>query len=125
MIRRPRNHADAYFVQGHVSNVPAEKEMYDAFENVPVKIGLRELKCAMIGSLVSRHNQQTSDSNSSGALELITGSFKCSDGDGFIGNVEQQFKYIQPTICSNPQCQNRRSFILEIDQSKFLDCQKV
>ena len=57
MVRRPRNHADAYFVQGHVSNVPAEKEMYAAFENVPVKINLRELKCAMIGSLITISKQ--------------------------------------------------------------------
>ena len=57
--------------------------------------------------------------------ELISGAFKCSDCNSFIPNVTQQFRYTQPTICTNPQCQNRRRFALDIEQSKFVDFQKV
>ena len=56
-VQRSLTHAVTNFVQDHVSNVPAEKEMYVAFENVPVKTNLRELKCAKIGSLITISGQ--------------------------------------------------------------------
>jgi DNA replication licensing factor MCM6 len=42
-----------------------------------------------------------------------------------IRNVEQQFKFTNPTICRNPVCSNRRRFMLEVDKSLFVDFQKV
>ena len=32
---------------------------------------------------------------------------------------------VQPTVCKNPNCANRRRFMLDINQSRFVDFQKV
>lgn len=57
--------------------------------------------------------------------ELYLGTFQCNDCRTVIKNVEQQFKYTEPTICQNPICGNRSSWTLLIEQSLFLDWQKV
>lgn len=49
----------------------------------------------------------------------------CMDCQTEIRNVEQQFKFTNPTICRNPVCSNRRRFMLEVDKSLFVDFQKV
>lgn len=57
--------------------------------------------------------------------ELVLGTFICLDCQTEIRDVEQQFKYTQPTICRNPVCANRQKFMLETDKSLFIDFQKV
>ena len=32
---------------------------------------------------------------------------------------------LQPTVCKNPNCVNRRRFLLDVNQSRFVDFQKV
>lgn len=57
--------------------------------------------------------------------ELTMGTFLCLECQTSIPNVEQQFKYTQPTVCKNPMCQNRRRFMLDMGNSRFVDFQKV
>jgi len=82
--------------------------------------------------------------------ELVLGTFICMDCNAYIKNVEQQFKvrqnltchsvnhdqsilidyidplqFTNPTICTNPVCNNRRRFLLDVDNSVFIDFQKV
>ncbi|XP_023232350.1 zygotic DNA replication licensing factor mcm6-like [Centruroides sculpturatus] len=57
--------------------------------------------------------------------ELVSGTFTCLDCQTVIKDVEQQFKYTQPTICHNPVCNNRSRFMLDINKSKFVDFQKI
>ncbi len=57
--------------------------------------------------------------------ELIRGTFLCLECQTSIPDVEQQFKFTQPTVCKNPMCQNRRRFMLDISKSCFVDFQKV
>ena len=57
--------------------------------------------------------------------ELTVGSFLCLECQASIPDVEQQFKFTQPTVCKNPMCQNRRRFMLDIAKSRFVDFQKV
>ena len=40
--------------------------------------------------------------------ELFYGTFKCDSCMTVISDVEQQFKYTTPLICSNPTCGNRQ-----------------
>ena len=40
-------------------------------------------------------------------------------------NVEQQFKFTQPTICRNNLCSNRTKFELLLNKSRFVDFQKL
>ncbi len=57
--------------------------------------------------------------------ELVLGTFVCADCQTVIPDVEQQFKYTQPSICRNPVCNNRSRFTLDVSKSRFVDFQKV
>lgn len=57
--------------------------------------------------------------------ELLYGTFVCGDCGAIIKDVEQEFKYTEPTVCLVEECGNRSSFTLNTEQSKFADWQKV
>ena len=113
------------FLHDNVDGAAAlvKKDFYVAFSNVASKFKVRELTSGRIGSLVSISGQviRTHPVHP----ELVSAAFLCVDCNSMITNVEQQFKYTQPAICTNPQCQNRSRFVLDIDKSKFVDFQKV
>ena len=44
--------------------------------------------------------------------ELVSGTFRCLDCQTMIKNVEQQFKFTQPTICRNEMCANRSRWVI-------------
>lgn len=100
-----------------------DKECYIAFMDVPTRHVVRELKSDKIGTLVRISGQviRTHPVHP----ELVSGTFVCMDCQTVIKNVDQQFKYTNPTICRNPVCSNRRRFVLNIDSSIFVDFQKV
>ncbi|KAJ3190554.1 MCM DNA helicase complex subunit mcm6 [Irineochytrium annulatum] len=56
--------------------------------------------------------------------ELLFGTFKCNDCGSIVKDVEQEFKYTEPSTCLNPICMNRSDFELLIEKSKFADWQK-
>jgi len=56
--------------------------------------------------------------------ELIFGTFECANCGKLAYRIGQQFKYTEPTICADPQCQNRREWSLDVMRSKFVDWQK-
>ncbi|ONI11688.1 hypothetical protein PRUPE_4G121000 [Prunus persica] len=94
-----------------------------AFFNLPVSKRLRELTTAEIGKLVSVKGVVTRTSEV--RPELLHGTFKCLECGGVIKNVEQQFKYTEPTICVNATCANRARWALLRQESKFADWQRV
>lgn len=100
-----------------------DKECYVSFNEVPTRHKVREMTTAKIGSLIRISGQvvRTHPVHP----ELISGTFICLDCQTEVRNVEQQFKFTQPTICRNPVCSNRRRFMLETDKSMFIDFQKV
>lgn len=57
--------------------------------------------------------------------ELLLGTFTCESCRAVVHNVEQTFRYTEPTQCPNVTCGNRVSWRLEIKQSSFVDWQKV
>ncbi|XP_014233634.1 DNA replication licensing factor Mcm6 [Trichogramma pretiosum] len=99
------------------------KECYLSLVDVPTRHKLRELTTSKIGTLIRISGQvvRTHPVHP----ELVSGTFLCLDCNGVIKNVEQQFKFTNPTICVNPVCSNRRRFLLNIDESEFVDFQKV
>ncbi|XP_002733704.1 zygotic DNA replication licensing factor mcm6-B [Saccoglossus kowalevskii] len=105
------------------AQVPPNKEFYVAFEDVPTRHKVRELTTAKIGTLIRISGQvvRTHPVHP----ELVTGTFICLDCQSTIKDVEQQFKYTQPTICRNPVCANRSRFMLDVNKSRFVDFQKV
>lgn len=99
------------------------KECYVSFTEVPTRHKVRELTTAKIGTLIRISGQvvRTHPVHP----ELVSGTFMCMDCQTEIRDVEQQFKFTNPTICRNPVCSNRRRFMLEVDKSLFVDFQKV
>lgn len=99
------------------------KECYISFTDVPTRHKVRELKTNKVGTLVRISGQviRTHPVHP----ELVLGTFVCLDCQTVISNVEQQFKFTNPTICRNPVCSNRRRFMLDVDKSIFVDFQKV
>lgn len=110
------------FVKDHGENI-GNKEFYIGFTEVPTRHKVRELSTAKIGTLIRISGQvvRTHPVHP----ELVSGTFSCLDCQTVIKDVEQQFKYTQPTICRNSACANRRRFMLDVDKSKFVDFQKV
>lgn len=105
------------------NQISPNKEFYIAFENVSHSCKLRELSSAKIGSLMSITAQVTRTHPVH--PELVSGTFICLDCSTVIKNVQQQFKFTQPSSCKNPQCSNRQRFQLDLNNSKFVDFQKV
>ncbi|KAG2398472.1 hypothetical protein LR48_Vigan468s005900 [Vigna angularis] len=106
-----------------VSDDGPNKDINVAFYNIAVIKRLRELGTSEIGRLVSVTGVVTRTSEV--RPELLQGTFKCLECGGVIKNVEQQFKYTEPTICTNATCSNRTRWVLLRQESKFADWQRV
>ncbi|KAF8362688.1 hypothetical protein PRIPAC_89611 [Pristionchus pacificus] len=100
-----------------------KKPVFVGFFNILQKHKLRELTSAKIGSLVRIAGQIVR--THSVHPEIALGTFTCADCGVVTKNVEQEFKYTQPTKCLNAQCANRTRFDLNIDESSFVDFQKI
>ncbi|XP_047319032.1 DNA replication licensing factor MCM6 [Impatiens glandulifera] len=94
-----------------------------AFFNLPLLKRLRELATADIGRLVSVSGVVTRTSEV--RPELLYGTFKCLGCGALMKNVEQQFKYTEPIICTNATCNNKGNWLLLRQESKFADWQRV
>nr|AAC41267.1 zygotic DNA replication factor MCM6b [Xenopus laevis] len=110
------------FARDH-GNIPQNKEFYVAFQELPTRHKIRELTTPRIGSLLRISGQvvRTHPVHP----ELVSGTFLCLDCQTLVRDVEQQFKYTQPSICRNPVCANRKRFMLDTNKSRFVDFQKV
>ncbi|XP_053554227.1 DNA replication licensing factor MCM6 [Bombina bombina] len=110
------------FARDH-GNIPQNKEFYIAFQDLPTRHKIRELTTPRIGSLLRISGQvvRTHPVHP----ELVSGTFLCLDCQTIVKDVEQQFKYTQPSICRNPVCANRKRFMLDTNKSRFVDFQKV
>ncbi|KAF9528016.1 MCM2/3/5 family-domain-containing protein [Crepidotus variabilis] len=99
------------------------REFNIAFYHLPLVSGIRDLRTDKIGTLMSISGTVTRTSEV--RPELLFGSFICEVCGGIIHDIEQQFKYTEPSLCPNPTCGNRVAWQLQIDSSKFTDWQKV
>ncbi|KAH9938006.1 MCM-domain-containing protein [Fomitopsis serialis] len=99
------------------------REFNVAFYHLPLVSGIRDLRTDKIGTLMSISGTVTRTSEV--RPELLYGSFICEVCGGLVNEVEQQFKYTEPSLCPNPTCGNRIAWQLQIDSSKFTDWQKV
>ncbi|KAF5358990.1 hypothetical protein D9758_004830 [Tetrapyrgos nigripes] len=99
------------------------REFSVAFYHLPLVSGIRDLRTDKIGTLMSISGTVTRTSEV--RPELLFGSFICEVCNGLINDIEQQFKYTEPSLCPNPTCGNRSAWQLQIDTSKFTDWQKV
>ncbi|KAG6017620.1 hypothetical protein E4U54_005725 [Claviceps lovelessii] len=94
-----------------------------AFYNLPLVSRVRSLRAANIGQLLSISGTVTRTSEVRPELSLAT--FVCEACRAVVPNVEQIFRYTEPTQCPNATCQNRVAWQLDIRRSTFVDWQKV
>ncbi|KAL4967857.1 MCM DNA helicase complex subunit MCM6 [Aspergillus stella-maris] len=94
-----------------------------AFYNLPLVSRLRQLRTQQIGKLLSVSGTVTRTSEI--RPELSLGTFICEACRTVVSNVEQTFRYTEPTVCPNRTCQNRLGWRLDIGKSTFVDWQKV
>ncbi|RCI08908.1 hypothetical protein L249_4929 [Ophiocordyceps polyrhachis-furcata BCC 54312] len=94
-----------------------------AFYNLSLVSRVRSLRAANIGSLLSISGTVTRTSEV--RPELSSATFVCEDCRAIVPNVEQTFRYTEPTQCPNLLCSNRVNWQLDIRHSTFVDWQKV
>jgi len=94
-----------------------------AFYNLPLISRIRQLRTASVGRLSSISGTVTRTSEVRPELYLAT--FACQVCKTPVENVEQTFRYTEPTQCPTQTCMNRSGWTLDIRQSTFVDWQKV
>lgn len=94
-----------------------------SFYNLGLVSGIRDLRTDKVGRLVSISGTVTRTSEV--RPELLFGAFTCQQCKTTVRDVEQQFKYTEPSMCRVPNCNNRREWQLNVNQSRFSDWQKV
>ena len=104
-------------------NQQTDKIFALAFYNLPLVSRVRQLRTAQIGKLASISGTVTRTSEVRPELHLAT--FICENCNSVVPDVEQIFKYSEPTQCPNLECMNRHAWRLDIRQSTFIDWQKV
>ncbi|ATZ56145.1 Bcmcm6 [Botrytis cinerea B05.10] len=105
------------------TNQQTDKLFALAFYNLPLVTRVRHLRTANIGQLLSISGTVTRTSEVRPELSLAT--FICENCKNVVPNVEQTFRYTEPTQCPNLECNNRQAWRLDIRQSTFVDWQKV
>jgi DNA replication licensing factor MCM6 len=104
-------------------NQQTDKLFTLAFYNLPLVTRVRQLRTSSIGKLLSISGTVTRTSEVRPELSLAT--FVCEACSTVVPNVEQTFRYTEPTQCPNLTCANRIGWRLDIRQSTFVDWQKV
>ncbi|KAM7193163.1 MCM2/3/5 family domain containing protein [Naviculisporaceae sp. PSN 640] len=105
------------------ANQQTDKLFAIAFYNLPLVSRIRSMRARNIGQLLSISGTVTRTSEV--RPELAVGTFVCEACRSVVPNVEQTFRYTEPTQCPNATCQNRTAWRLDIRQSTFVDWQKV
>ena len=94
-----------------------------SFKNVSEHKKIRHLRSIELGKLISINGTITRSSEVK--PELIKGTFICKMCNSAVKNVEQQFRYTEPKVCSNLNCNNHNKWELLEEDSVFSDWQKL
>ncbi|PSN61856.1 MCM-domain-containing protein [Corynespora cassiicola Philippines] len=105
------------------ANQQTDKLFTLAFYNLPLVSRIRQLRTSSVGRLLSISGTATRTSEVRPELSMAT--FICEACNTVVPNIEQTFKYTEPTQCPNMTCMNREGWRLDIRQSTFVDWQKV
>ena len=81
-----------------------------SFKNVTEHKKIRQLRSIELGKLISINGTITRTSEVK--PELIKGTFICKMCNSAIKNVEQQFRYTEPKVCTNLNCNNHNKWEL-------------
>ncbi|KAG1172218.1 hypothetical protein G6F70_004641 [Rhizopus microsporus] len=109
--------------QDLVPDSALNREFNVAFYGLSDMNRVRQLKTDKIGRLISVSGTVTRTSEV--RPELTYASFTCNECGKIVNNIEQEFRYTQPTMCPTITCYNRTNWTLNIEKSKFVDWQKI
>jgi DNA replication licensing factor MCM6 len=125
MTTSAASHASSQTESSHSKNEhqQTDKLFSIAFYNLPLVTRIRTLRADNIGQLMSISGTVTRTSEVRPELSLAT--FVCEACRTVVPNVEQTFRYTEPTQCPNETCSNRIAWRLDIRRSTFVDWQKV
>lgn len=112
-----------YGMSNRTMNQQTDKLFAIAFYNLPLVSRIRSMRAKNIGMLLSISGTVTRTSEVRPELSLAT--FVCESCRTVVQNVEQTFRYTEPTQCPNETCLNRQAWRLDIRRSTFVDWQKV
>jgi len=101
----------------------SDKEFYVSIVNMIECDKLRDLRVEKVGVLSSFTGTVTRTSEV--RPELYLGAFRCLDCSTTVRNIQQQFKYTEPIICTNTTCGNRKAWSLVREESVFVDWQRI
>ncbi|GMH62323.1 hypothetical protein TL16_g03452 [Triparma laevis f. inornata] len=101
----------------------SSNQLFVSLYNLPEIMAVRSLRTDKIGHICSVMGTVTRTSDV--RPELLTGCFRCGKCGHTLSDVEQQFQYTQPTMCTNPRCDNRNDWTLETNESTFVDWQRL
>ncbi|KTW27313.1 hypothetical protein T552_02296 [Pneumocystis carinii B80] len=107
----------------NVSKVSTDKTFHIAFYGIPLVSKIRDLRTDRIGKLISISGTVTRTSEV--RPELSRATFVCEACKAVVTNIEQIFRYTEPSQCPNEVCRNQKHWRLNIAQSTFVDWQKV
>jgi DNA replication licensing factor MCM6 len=107
---------------GKTINQQTDKIFTLAFYNLPLVSRVRQLRTDQIGKLMSISGTVTRTSEV--RPELALGTFVCEACNTVVPNVEQTFRYTEPSICPNGVCANKQAWRLDIQNSTFVDWQR-
>lgn len=108
---------------GQTLNQQTDKIFTLAFYNLPLVSRVRALRAEQVGTLVSISGTVTRTSEV--RPELLLATFTCEACNSVVDDVEQIFRYTEPTQCPNQTCGNTQGWRLDLRQSTFVDWQKV
>lgn len=103
-----------------VTNTASESDNYFlSFYNLTFTKKIREMRTSEIGKLNCIKGLVTRSTEV--RPELLYGCFNCSLCNTEVREVEQQFKFTEPKVCSNPGCHNHSKWSLKTNNSVFTD----
>ncbi|GJQ10215.1 hypothetical protein GpartN1_g2006.t1 [Galdieria partita] len=97
------------------------RQLWVSIYNFPQVRKLRDLRSDTVGSLMAISGTVTRTSDV--RPELLKGCFICKNCGHPSENVEQQFRYTEPPICT--ACSSKHNWTLDVTQSIFVDWQRI
>ena len=100
-----------------------DKLFYISFYNIHEINTIREMKSNKIGKLICMMGTITKTTEV--RPELLWATFNCQMCGSKIKDIEQQFRYTEPKVCSNRNCTNKIQWDLQQEGSIYTDWQKL
>ncbi|WP_440952542.1 minichromosome maintenance protein MCM [Methanococcoides sp. FTZ1] len=110
----------------HEIDIPIEKDLDDAhvqFINIPNRIGIRDLRSKHLLKFISIEGMIRKATEV--RPKITNAAFMCMRCENTSYEPQEGTKFVEPNECENESCGKKGPFKLLIDQSTFVDAQKL